>query len=210
MKYFPVNLNIAGRKVVVIGGGRIASRKVRSLLKCGARVTVVSPAFCRALAGMKAIRRLKRRYRKGDLKGAFIAVCATDDDAVNRRVYEHAADAGIPVNVVDQPHLCTFTVPAVLSRKDLVITVSTGGGSPALSRRIRKRIESDIGSTFADHVALLKEMRGKVRESGLSPDARKELFTRMADQDVHDVIEKRGVVAARRLVRTMLDEARRR
>lgn len=207
MKYFPVNLDIAGKKVVVVGAGEVASRKVKSLTACGADVTVVSPAFCRTLSRMKGIKRLKRAYRKGDLKGAFIAISATDSDKVNQRVYQHAVDAGIPVNVVDQPALCTFTVPAVISKRDLLVTISTGGGSPALSRRIRKKIEEDVSRTFADHLALMKEMRPKVLDSPLSPRERKRLFTRMAGREVHDVLEQWGIRAARSLVKSMFLEA---
>ena len=207
MKYFPINLDIADQKVVVVGGGEIASRKVASLARCGAQVTVVSPVFCRTLTRMKGIRRVARTYRKGDLKGAAIAVSATDSDKVNRRVYEHAVEAGIPVNVVDQPDLCTFTVPAVISKRDLLVTISTGGGSPALSRRLRKRIEADISSTFVDHLALMKEMRPKVLASGLDLRERKRLFTRMAGQEVHDVLEQYGARAARSLIRSMFQEA---
>lgn len=207
MKYFPINLDINGRKVVVVGGGEVASRKVTGLVRCGALVTVVSPKFCRSLGRMKGITRIKRAYRKSDLKDALIAISATDSDKVNRRVHQHAVEAGIPVNVVDQPALCTFTVPAVISKRDLLVTISTGGGSPALSRRIRKKIEEDVSQTFADHLALMKEMRPKVLASTLTPRERKQLFTRMAGQDVHDVLEQWGIRAARRLVRSIFREA---
>ena len=207
MKYFPVNLDISGKKVVVVGGGEVASRKVASLVSCGAEVTVVSPGFCRTLGRMKGIARVKRAYRKGDLKGAFIAISATDSEKVNRRVYQHAVDADIPVNVVDQPALCTFIVPAVIRKRDLQVTISTGGGSPALSRRIRKKIEEDVSQTFADHLALMKEMRPKVLESTLTPRERKRLFTRMAGREVHDVLEQWGVRAARSLIGSMFEEA---
>ena len=207
MRYFPINLDVRGRKVVVVGGGGVARRKVASLVRCGAEVTVVSPGFCRALSRMKGIRRVRRRYRKGDTKGACLVVSATDSDQVNRRVHRHAVDAGIPVNVVDRPELCTFTIPAVVGKGDLVVTVSTGGASPALSRRVREKMEEDIGRTFADHAALMKAIRPKVLSSPLSARRRKDILTRMAGEEVHGVLERRGTRAARRMMESMLEEA---
>ena len=103
MRYLPVNLDVAGRKVLVVGGGRVAARKVRSLRECGAEVTVVSPAFCSGLARMKGIRRIRRGYRKSDLRSMWLVVSAAGPQAVNRRVWVQATAAGVPVNVVDQP-----------------------------------------------------------------------------------------------------------
>ena len=145
MRYLPVNLDIAGRRVLVVGGGQVATRKVKTLRACGALVTVVSPAFAPGLTRMKGITRIKRGYRKTDLRGVTLVVSAAGPQDVNRRAWEHACAAGIPINVVDQPDLCTFTVPAVLTRGDLVITISTGGGSPALSGRIREILTATIG-----------------------------------------------------------------
>jgi precorrin-2 dehydrogenase/sirohydrochlorin ferrochelatase len=207
MRYFPLNLDIAGKKALVAGGGQVALRKVERLLECGADVTVVSPVFCRELARMKRIKRVKRTYRKTDMKGAVLVISATDSVAANKRVYEHATEAGIPVNVVDQPHLCTFTVPAVISRGELLVTVSTGGGSPALSARIRRHLEQHIDDSFVDHLELLTGMRPIVRSSGLSEAARGELMKKMAGDRVSKVLKKSGTVAARRLLDKMLTDA---
>lgn len=209
MRYLPVNLDVAGRKALVVGGGRVASRKVRSLRECGAEVTVVSPAFCSGLARMKGIRRLRRGYRKSDLRGVWLVVSAAGPQAVNQRVWEHAQEAGVPVNVVDQPALCTFTVPAVVRRGDLVITVSTGGGSPALSGRIREILSAAIGPEFGQHVALLREMRTVVKASGLPLAARGVLLKAMSGDAIRDVIRRGGLAAARRQLGRMLAEAQR-
>jgi precorrin-2 dehydrogenase / sirohydrochlorin ferrochelatase len=207
VKYYPINLDVAGRKVLVIGAGPVAYRKVKSLLECGARVTVVSPEFCPALARLAGIRRLCRAYRKTDLRGACLVVSATDSATVNRRAWEQARAAGIPINVVDQPELCTFTVPAVCRRGDILIAISTGGGSPALSGRIRERIEQTIGPAFGRHLDLLRELRPAVRASALDVERRGALLRELAGDGIRDLIEHQGVAAARRRLRQRLAEA---
>ncbi len=207
MKYYPINLDLAGRKVLVIGAGVVAHRKVVSLVECGALVTVVSPAFCAALARMKGIQRVQRGYRKTDLRGACLVISATDSPTVNRRAWEQARAAGVPVNVVDQPELCTFTVPAVCRRGDLVIAVSTGGGSPALSGRIRERIEATITPAFGRHLDLLRDLRSEVRASTLGVEQRGALLRSMAGDEVREIIERQGLAAARRHLRRMLADA---
>ncbi|OGV63396.1 MAG: hypothetical protein A3K19_30900 [Lentisphaerae bacterium RIFOXYB12_FULL_65_16] len=207
MRYFPINFDVSGRDVLVVGGGRIALRKVKSLVACAARVTVVSPEFCGALLRMKGVRRVQRRYRKADLRGACLAISATDCPDVNQRVWEHAYAAGIPVNVVDQPQRCSFTVPAVFCQGDLVLTISTGGGGPALARKLRERLSSVIGPAYAKQLSLLREFRPKVQSVGLPISRRMKLLKQMADDPVRKVIERRGKKAARRLLQKMLNAA---
>lgn len=207
MKYFPINLDIRGRKVLVVGGGQVALRKVKSLKACGARVTVVSPAFCTGLVRMKGIKRKKHAYKQSDLRGVCLVVSATDDGKVNRRVWKQAVSKNIPVNVVDQPALCTFTVPAVATRGDLVITISTGGGSPALARKIRKHIEKNIDPTVAQHLKLLKEMRPKVLSSPLAVGGRTRLLKRMAGDFVCRILRSKGAAAAKRYLQDMLKKS---
>ena len=207
MRYFPINLDVRGRDVLVIGGGRVALRKVEGLVACGARVTVVSPAFCDELASMEAIRRVEREYREGDMRGACLVVSAANSQAANEAASEHASKAGIPVNVVDQPELCTFTVPAVLSRGDLLIAISTSGASPALAGRIRRMLAEQIGPEYARHLDLLREMRPLVKASALSVDDRGKLLKRMAGDGIREIVERTGVAAARSRLKEMLSEA---
>lgn len=207
MKYFPINLDIRGRTVLVVGGGQVALRKVKSLKACGARVTVVSPAFCAGLAHMKGIKRAKRTHKRTDLQGVCLVVSATDDEKTNRRVWKQASSKNIPVNVVDQPKLCSFTVPAVAAEGDLVVTISTGGGSPALAAKIRKQIEKNIDPTIAQHLKLLKEMRPKVLLSSLAPKKRTALLKRMAGDSVCRILRSKGTAAAKRNLQDMLKKA---
>jgi precorrin-2 dehydrogenase/sirohydrochlorin ferrochelatase len=207
VKCFPINLDIEGKKVLVVGGGQVARRKVKSLASCGARVTVVSPCFCKSLARMKGIHRVTRRYRKADLAGACLVVGATDSQEVNRRISEHAKTVGLPVNIVDQPNLCTFTVPAVVSRGDILIAISTGGGSPALSGRIRRHIEKHFDPAFATHLELLRQMRPLVRSSSLNLSQRSALLKTMASDKMLRILKKKGAAFTGRHLLQMLADS---
>ncbi len=208
MKYFPINMDIRGRKVLVVGGGNVAFRKTETLLKCGGLVTVVSPEFAPAFDRLSGIRIIRRRYRKSDIRGAFLVISATDSTDANRRVWEHATAAHVPVNVVDQPDLCTFTVPSVIARDELILTISTGGGSPALAKQIRKHLESQIGPSYGKHLALLKEFRSRVKSSQtLNEKSRSRLLKQASAEEVRNTLETKGVRAARLLLQQLFEDA---
>ena len=163
---YPMSLKLEGRRCVVIGGGQVAARKVGALLECGAVVTVVSPALCpaletRASAGSIAIAR--RPFEPGDLDGAVVAIAATDDSGVNKAVLAAGRESGVLVNVVDVPDLCDFYVPAQIRRGDLAVTISTGGACPALSKRLRERVESLFGPEYAPYLELLARFRRELK-----------------------------------------------
>lgn len=162
INYYPVFLNLKGKKCVVVGGGAVAERKAMAFLKAGARVIVVSPSLTSRLTEQKARGRLshvERNYKKGDLKGAFLVISATDSYEENKKV---ASDAGaVPVNVVDTPELCSFIVPSTVMRGPLVIAISTSGASPALSRAIRKELESLYPPRTAGLLKVIREKRSK-------------------------------------------------
>ncbi len=126
---------------MVVGGGRVGSRKAAGLAEAGARVRVIAP---RAAAGLRAHQWERRNYRPGDLKGAFLAFAATDDRRVNRAVAVEARRRRIPVNVADSLEDCTFLAPARVSRGDLQIAVSTGGQDPRLAKQLRQRLEAEL------------------------------------------------------------------
>lgn len=147
----------------MVGGGAVAERKVDGLCRCGARVTVVSPTLTPRLAARAdghEIEHRARPYRRGDLKGFVLAVVACGDRRIGQAVAAEAERAGVMVNVVDAPRYCSFFVPAVLERGQVVVAVSTGGASPALARRIRGDLEGVIG----DEHALAAEIMGRIRE----------------------------------------------
>jgi len=186
MPYYPVFLDLKGKRCVVAGGGRVAERKVLSLLDAGARVAVISPALTKKLSSYKGkglIRHIPRNYRKGDLKGAFIAISATDSEEINGKVAREAGELNIPVNVVDKPALCSFIVPSVLRRGPLLIAVSTSGVSPALSRSIRLELERLYGKEFERYLKGLSTIREKAIKE-LPARHRRNLFKRLGSGDI--------------------------
>lgn len=167
MRYFPINLDIQGKPVTVVGGGRVAVRKCLRLVEAGASVTVISPRLdplLRELATSGHIIHMARKYTSGDLTGAFLVFAATDDPAANRSVAEDARRMGIPSDITDAPKLGSFTSPAVINRGELLLTVSTGGQAPALARHIREALEIQFGPEYA---AVL-DLHGRVREKLLT------------------------------------------
>ena len=147
---------------MVIGGGKVAARKVYGLLAADARVTVISPDVLpelQALFQAGRIQIIQRPYREGDLVGAFLAVVATDDATINRAAWQEAVRQGCLVNVVDDPECSDFIVPAVLRRGELTIAVSTGGASPALARHLRRQLETWVGPEYGELAKLLAELR---------------------------------------------------
>jgi precorrin-2 dehydrogenase / sirohydrochlorin ferrochelatase len=162
---FPILFDVDGRLVVVVGGGRVAERRARELLAAGAVVRVVSPEVGAGLAGLAATGALTvepRRYRHGDLAGAALAVAATDDPAVNRRVAADGRDSGVLVNRADAPDEGGFSVPAVLRRGDLTVAVATAGRAPGLAGAVRRRLEGEFGPEWADLVDLLAADRASL------------------------------------------------
>jgi len=157
--YYPVFLNLKGKKCVVAGGGRVAERKALSLLKSGARVTVISPECTARLRKENLRGRIKyisRRYKKSDLKNTFLVIAATDSGETNKKISEETAYL---VNIVDKPLLCNFIVPSVVRRGPLTIAVSTSGISPSIAKAIRKELERLYGPEFARHLNCIKKMR---------------------------------------------------
>lgn len=173
-KYYPIFMDIEDRRCLVVGGGEVAARKVESLLRCDARVTVVSPRLTETLAALKesgAIEAHLRNYSEGDTNGAALVIAATDDNAVNTNVSREATSAGIPVNVVDDPDKSTFIVPSLFKRGSVSIAISTGGKSPALARRMRVELEKTFPAEFAQLADILAEIRADFKGRGVAVDA---------------------------------------
>lgn len=175
MNQYPVMLNLSGRRAIVIGGGSVAARKTRDLLDNDALVTVISPEYNDEFNGLKKsypdrLDMEKRSYRKGDLKGALIVFSATDNHELNREIYREAKELNIFINAVDDPPNCTFTVPSSFKRGDLLVTVSTGGVSPAMSARIRRDIEKHIPESVEDTLSALKEARKLLQNDDVFTD----------------------------------------
>jgi precorrin-2 dehydrogenase/sirohydrochlorin ferrochelatase len=167
MIYYPMFLNLEGKRCVVIGGGEIALRKIRMLLDCGARVTVVSPLVHPGLsrlakAGFVELHR--RSYRRGDLKKAAVVISATNKREINEAAGEEARRRGSLINVVDDPGRSDFIVPSFFRRGGLTIAISTSGMSPALARKIRSKLEGAFGQEYASLLDLVEEIRSELKE----------------------------------------------
>jgi siroheme synthase-like protein len=173
--YYPIFLNLQGKKCVVIGGGRVALRKVTTLLDCGADITVISTkphAKISKLFKNRAIRLVRRNYKPGDLKGAALSVAATHVDEINRKVAVESKKNGTLVNVVDHAELSDFIVPSFFRRGDLSVAVSTSGMSPALAKKIRVKLEKNIGMEYAYLLSLISETRSEIKRKGLRVSAK--------------------------------------
>jgi siroheme synthase-like protein len=170
---YPVNLLVAGRRCVVVGGGRIAARKIEALLDAGARVHVVAPELVDELQAARDAGRIttsERPFQADDLDGAWLATTATSTAAVNRAVFEAGEARGIWVNAADDPEHCSFTLMSVVRQGDLVVTVGTGGRSPALATYLKDHVTQEMGPEWAALLDLLSEAREELRAGGTSSE----------------------------------------
>ena len=202
---YPVNLVVEGRSCLVVGGGEVAARKVAGLLACGARVHVVAPYVGDEVKGQSGVTWEERPYRSGDLFGHRLVVAATDDRGVNEAVYRDAEAAGVWVNGADDPEHCSFTLPSVVRRGSLLVTVSTGGRSPALARWLRERLEEEIGPEYEVLLDLLAEERETIKASGRSTEGLD--WQSALDSDMLGLIRSGDVMQARERLQTCLSSS---
>lgn len=187
MKYYPMHVDLKNQKCIVVGGGQIAERKVNNLLACQAKVTVIASQLTdglQQLAHTRKIKYLRRIYRRGDLEGAFLVVSATDNSELNSIVHYEADQKGILINVVDDLQKCTFIVPSVIERGDLVISISTSGSCPALAKRIREKLEVEFGEEYGDYLKLLRDIRDVIKQKYRFREERKKLLYKALELDV--------------------------
>ncbi|HXL35384.1 MAG TPA: siroheme synthase CysG [Gemmatimonadales bacterium] len=210
MTFYPVFLNLRGRRAVVIGGGAVAEQKVFGLLAAGAHVTVVSPETTprlRDLTDAGGIELRRRPYRSGDLAGAWLAIAGTDDRAANAQVWAEAEREGVLLNAVDDLDHCSFIAPAIHREGDITIAVSTSGKSPALAARLRQRVARLVGPAEARLCALLGELRPEVAARVPDTHARTILWYRIVDSDVIEFVRRGDDEGARRRIDEMLEES---
>jgi precorrin-2 dehydrogenase/sirohydrochlorin ferrochelatase len=184
MSYYPIMLDLQGKRAVVIGGGQVAQRKIETLLRYEAEVCVVAHELSFDLKSQVASGKVKwiaEEYDQDGLDGAFLVIAATDDAALNRRVSGDAKRKGILINAVDQPADCTFIVPSILERGDLLIAISTSGQSPMLAKKIRRTLETQFGKEYALFLRLMGRLRKEILAQGFSQDENRRIF--------HDLVE---------------------
>lgn len=205
MAVYPINLVLKGKSCAVIGGGKVAERKVHSLLSGGAKVTVYSSTLTNGLvklADEQLISVCLHPYKPGKLAGFFLVICATNDSEVNRSAALEAKQAQALVNVVDAPELCDFTVPASLERGDLLFTVSTGGHSPKLARLIKEQLAKEYGEEYSTYLLLLGKIRDELKKTGqLSAVERGEFWQKCLDQEIIALLKGGAIKEAEEKIR---------
>jgi siroheme synthase-like protein len=166
-EYYPVYLNLTGKRCVILGGGTVAQGKIRALLDAGCHVTVISPESTPGIqkaAQQGDIELKQRKYQPGDLAGAFLGVAATNVWHVNQEIFQEAERLGVLLNVVDDPDLCTFIAPSIVKRDPVTLAISTGGASPALARKMREAFAEDPNLRWADLADVLARARKVIKE----------------------------------------------
>ena len=165
MPLFPIFLDLRGKKVLIVGGGRVALRKAERLAPYGASITAVAPEFAPGFAALSGVTALERRFQPGDVEGAALVIAATDDAELNAAVSELCAWEGIPVNVVDDLALCSFVFPALVRRGELSVGISTGGASPSAAQYIRRLVEEQVPDGFEEILDFLAARRAQLKSA---------------------------------------------
>ena len=210
MKQFPIFLKLQDCPCLVVGGGEVATRKVRLLLGAGARVTVISPKICPALEEMVAPHKLiaeTRRFRAEDIGNYTLIVAATDVSKLNEEISVLARQRNIPVNIVDRSDLCTFTVPSVVDRDPVTIAISTGGASPVLSRLLRARLETLVPASYGKLADLVAGFRHQVRQRFSGTGERRRFWEEVLQGPVAEMLLSGRENSAREALRQTIEES---
>jgi precorrin-2 dehydrogenase/sirohydrochlorin ferrochelatase len=207
MAKYPIFLELVQRRVVIVGGGTVAARKAEPVLKAGARLVIIAEKICdalRGLCGKMHAELIETKYSKDYLVGATLAIAATDNEELNRRIYKDCQQLEILCNVVDSPELCDFYVPAVVNRGDLQIAVGTDGKSPAFAGHIRKKLEKIFTDKHGDFLSELEHIRGHIIENIPDEIERKALLGKLADDESFDYFVKNGPAEWRKKAEEMM------
>ncbi|HMV46705.1 MAG TPA: bifunctional precorrin-2 dehydrogenase/sirohydrochlorin ferrochelatase [Blastocatellia bacterium] len=210
MRYYPIYLDLKDRAVLVVGGGLIAEGKAMQLLDAGAKLRLVSPDLTPHLAQLAERGEIEYRQRKfeiEDLNGVALVISATNDPAANGEIARRAAELGLLFNVVDQTALCNFITPALVTRGDLQISVSSGGGSPSVVQRVKREIAGLIGEEYGELLAVAAEMRAEAKR--LIPDfeARRKVLHAFAESEAIELLRAGKREEARQLAFELLQQA---
>lgn len=207
MAYYPIHLDIQGRACLVVGGGDVGERKVKGLLACDGRVTVISPRITPELARLAEGNRIAchlRPFQGTDLDGMFLVIGATDDEELNRQIHTEAESRRILCNIADRPAICNFILPSVIRRGDLVVTVSTSGKSPAFAKRLRHNLEAQFGPAYGPFLTLMGNIRKRLLAEAHAPEAHKSLFEALIAADLLSLVAESDIAAIDRLLHRVL------
>lgn len=201
--YYPVYIQLRDQPCIVIGGGKIAEGKVEGLLAVQARVTVISPNLTSRLhdlAKEKQITYISRIYQPGDLAGAFMVICATDQAEINHQVWQEATANRQLVNVVDDTPRCNFIAPSILRKGDLTIAISTSGKAPALAVRLKERFQREIGPEYERFLELAGKLREQLAHHIPDFETRKALWYELVDSEILDALARGDESSAREII----------
>jgi siroheme synthase-like protein len=201
--YYPVYIQLREQPCVVIGGGKIAEGKVEGLLAVQAKVTLIAPDLTsrlRSLAEQKQITYISRKYQPGDLTGAFLVICATDQAEINHQVWQEATANRQLVNVVDDTPRCNFIAPSILRKGDLTIAISTSGKAPALAVRLKERLQRELGLEYERFLELAGDLREPLARHVPDFETRKAIWYELVDSDILDVLAHGDEASAREII----------
>jgi len=212
VSYYPVYLNLKERKCLVVGGGKVAERKIRQLLKAQAKVTVVSPSITDGLKRLLRAGRIQhknRSFSRGDTRGAFLVIAATSDETVNRMVSDESSGL---INAVDMPEYCSFIMPSIIKKGPLSIAISTSGVSPAFARTLREDMESVFPADIAKYLAFLEKKRKTFMKTlpGISGEIarkRNRLFKKLGSREMLLLLRKGGFEQAKKSAENIIRKA---
>ena len=207
-QYYPVFFDLRGRSVLVIGGGRLALEKVNGLLAADARVTLVAPSLSDDLEALRKageIEHLARDYRPGDMQGRALVMAASDDPSGNEALQADARAIGIPLNAADDPANCDFILPAVVRKPPLTLAISTGGGSPAMARRVREELTDYLDAETASLAELVAEVRAELRANNTFASIPSDAWQSAMDGQLRILLAQRRRPEARELLLSRLN-----
>lgn len=186
MKYYPVFLDIKGKKCLVVGGGKVGTRKAFNLAKANAKVTVISDKFLKSFEslGKKNIKLKKRKYKTKDVQKQFLVFAATNNKKLNFKIKKDASKLSVLCNVADNLKLSSFILPSIVDRKDLILAVSTSGASPAMAKIIRQKLESIFGDEYAKLLLLMKNIRKEILLQKENQNKNSKLFFNLIGNDI--------------------------
>jgi precorrin-2 dehydrogenase/sirohydrochlorin ferrochelatase len=191
--YYPAFLDITDKRCLVVGGGKVAERKVAMLLQFNAHVMVVGPAMTKALLklGEKGkIEYFQRTYTAKDLDNTALVFACTDNSAINNKIKKEAARKNIPVNVVDSPDVCDFIVPSIIRKGDLTIAISTSGELPLLSKKLRQKIEEVVTDDYLKYLHIVSKFRRYLMRTVKEGEKRSTIMKKIDCMDVEDIVAK--------------------
>jgi len=201
--YYPIYVELHEQPCIVIGGGKIAEGKVEGLLTAGAQVTIISPSLTshlHTLVEQNKVAYISRIYQHGDLAGAFMVICATNQTEINHQVWQEASTNRQLVNVVDDTPRCNFIAPAILRKGDLNIAISTGGKAPALAVRLKERLQKEIGPQYERFLELSGQLREPLARNIPDFETRKKLWYELVDSDILELLSQDNEPAALDLI----------